>query len=215
MNKRTKLLLAALTAMLVLALGASVATALRSLAVTGGERAITATVRQLVFTSGFVNERCDVTLGGRVKATAAKNSGVAVVGEITEGRTANCTNNLGITPTSATPLVEARNPWRVLYRSIAGTLPAITEVGLTLENSQFLIRVGAETSCLYKGNVVTRTAGRAGRAELTVETMIGESGSRVALFRHEGEEFFRTCSANGTLGEQVFAVSPAFTVTLL
>jgi hypothetical protein len=214
MHQRSKLLLAALTAALLLAIGAGTASANRSLRVTGGERAISATAERLSFRgSNGINVISDVTLNGRVNASIGKGAGSAV-GTITEATTANISNSLGLRPAGARALFT-RGPWAVTFRSFTGTLPAIRTVLGTVVNAEFLVTIEA-LEASYRGNVNVTGTGTGGAAELTVTTLTEEAGNSETLVTVlRGEEFFRRAPPSGVLASRAgFRITPNITVTL-
>lgn len=212
MHNRSKLLIVALIAAFLLALGAGAATASRSLVTTGGGQNITGTQGALVFVgSNGVRMTCEVTLSGSIHAAIAK-AARALMGHLFAAPTRNCRNTFGITPTSATALIESRRPWHIEYVGILGTLPAITGVLGLIKGTRFLLRFN-EMSCLYEGDVPAATGGTGGAREYTIRTMAATRNT-VRLVRAEGEEFFRTCPPTGEMGAQAFAITPNVTLTL-
>jgi hypothetical protein len=152
---KTKGLLVALAAMLVLALGASSAWASRGveLSVATGELgSVRADSRALTFTDtgGTAEIICEVNRTLRLERTIAKSVG-ARVGQVTRVDIRNCRGGS----------VRVLNlPWTVSYVSFAGTLPNITSVRLELRGAAFLISAFfGIAECLYRGNAQGTTVG--------------------------------------------------------
>ena len=145
MRNSSKLLLAALTAALTLAVGVGSASASRGLEV-GSPGTITNTGR-LTFSDGFgfFRVRCDVTMTLTLHRSIPKVERT-LAGYVRDARVANCEGGTVVVLTETTP-------WHIKYLSFTGTLPSITSVRLALE-SQFLLTIGSER-CLYIGGVGT------------------------------------------------------------
>jgi len=154
MRTYSKLALAALTALLVLSIGAGTAFASTGIELTPkGANSAAGTITFSSPEAEGIRIRCRVTLtlanvgeGGTAKRTET------VVANITGVRVAECE---GGTVTVLAP--EVARPWRATYVSFRGTLPRIESVRLELRGVAFLIR--AFVSCLYGGNAQGTTVG--------------------------------------------------------
>lgn len=159
MRLHGKLLLAALTSALVLAVLASTATASRGISVApSGALQGTAGV---TFTSTPAGRSFTslVTLRGSLHRTIAKTVG-ALVGLITDCR--STLGEAGLIFIRIEVRCELTLPWHVRYVSFAGTLPNIVSVTLLALGVGFRIRDlagGGTINCLYGGNVGAITVG--------------------------------------------------------
>jgi hypothetical protein len=189
----SKLLLAAVTSALLLALVASTATALRSLEASPAG-AITATA-PVTFTSG-TNVTSSVTLTGELHRNIPKTRG-ALAGFIR-----GCTSTLGtafgfvrIAITCALTL-----PWHVRFDSFTGTLPRIATIKLIVLNVSFLLRNlpnGELLNCLYQGD--QPAIARVNAANEITEIQIDETAVlNTTTPRQTGCEENRTGSLRGT-----------------
>lgn len=171
MRIRSKLLLSALVAALVLSIGVGTAGANRSIEVSpaGALRGVS---RALTFAAGFGEVICEVTLDGRLNARIAKTAR-ASLGAVTAARIAieRCRGSFGVT--SINSITALFSPtWDVQYVSFAGTLPNITSFLLENTNTQFLLDIGSilgTIRCLYRTNVRVRApvvSGRVSRLEV-------------------------------------------------
>ncbi|HYV17044.1 MAG TPA: hypothetical protein VE972_13610 [Conexibacter sp.] len=156
---RTKLVFAALVAVLALSFGAGTAAALRSLSLSG-ETTLTLTSRALTFKSAFVEVICEVTMVKTLSRTIPKISGI-LAGAVTDvriaiprcrvrGLGAEAVNNISVLR------VGVAENWRLFYKSILGTLPRITGAIVNIANSHTLIDVtvfGGNVRCLYDGEI--------------------------------------------------------------
>ena len=161
--RKGKLVVAALAAMLIMAIGVGSASASRGFSPSAST--FGATARALSFTgSNGVRVICDVTLGGSLHSTIAKTPGT-LGGFITSGRVAEerCTAAGGAERGRATILQEGL-PWHVTYNSFTGTLPsAVSGILVTVNNASFLLRVRVffvEINCLYRGSIGAIIEGR-------------------------------------------------------
>jgi len=219
MHTRSKLLVAALTAALLLALGASTASASRSFSVVGGGRAILAIANgergstRLTFAgeSGRL-VISDVTLHGSLHSLIAKTRG-ALAGVINAIRTANCRTEgaFGVTcHASGLPNFHIR------LESFTGTLPRISTITLTIEAAfQILFapdEEGGHPECLYRGNI-SATGGRNSGESVVIETLRVNNPNSATLSRAAREEFFRNCDRRGEL-IGTFAVTPTVSLRL-
>jgi hypothetical protein len=159
MHMRTKLVFAALAAVLALSFGAGTATALRSLSVTG-ETTLTLNSRALTFRSTFVEVVCSVTMVKTISRVIPKTSGIlmgAVTRIIIEIPTCRATG-FGVERVNDIRVLglETGAEWRLIYKSILGTLPRITGAIVNITRSHTLIDVqvfGSSVKCLYDGEI--------------------------------------------------------------
>lgn len=156
MHTRTKLLLAGLAATLLLSFAVSNASARRIAG--NGERIYliwnSLEFRGTVFGAQVV-VRCPVTLLGSFHSkTISKVSG-RLIGYISHATVheASCVGGTGRALTE-------RLPWHIQYVSFAGTLPAISEVRLSLVGATFQITASG-VSCLYTTTQARPAFGRA------------------------------------------------------
>lgn len=144
MRTRSKILLAALTAALVLGAAIGSASARR---IETSEQKFLVRWAPLVFNGAFnINISCPVTLDGSFHSkTLSKVSGqlVGYVTEVSVGPPASCN---GGSATILGPL-----PWHIRYDRFEGTLPAITGIRVQLVGAAFLVATSVG-SCLYRSN---------------------------------------------------------------
>jgi hypothetical protein len=147
MRTRSKLLLGALTAALVLAAAVSTASATRLETSSQGIRAVWTALEFTGFGGAFT-VRCPVTLEGTLHSrTISKVSG-QLVGFVTRAILTESQCSGG----TAT-ILTASLPWHVRYDSFIGALPRITGVRVQLIGAAFRLRVrilGSEVLCLYQ-----------------------------------------------------------------
>jgi len=208
MHARTRLLTAALAAVILLALSAGTATASRSFSVVGGGRAILAiSLGSLTFepSSGSTRVISRVTLHGSVHSLIAKTA-AALAGIITGVRTGECRTNVGLScRTSGTAL-----PWHITLLAFTGTLPNITTILLNIR-AQFLLEIGeTPLRCWYEGTIGAGGAVNRGRIE---RLEIAPEKASTSLIRAENEEFFRRCAGGGSLIGG-FRLSPVIEIRL-
>lgn len=206
----TKPYITALIAGLALMLGAATANAARSFSVTNNTLLTYTAPRAEFIGSAGRNVICDVTITASVHASGAKTRGT-LVGFVTGGRAANCTNNTG-GATIAIGLGEHRRPVHITLNSFRGTLPRITEVLVTVNNVQFLFQVtepifGRRLGCLYSMNLGVESSGRTGAAEYTSERARAQRGNRGSLVSETLNESLASC-------DPTFEVVATFTATL-
>jgi hypothetical protein len=202
--------MAALTAALLLALGAGAANASRSFSVTNNTL-LTYTSPGLTF-SGPAGRRiiCAVTLTASLHSVVAKVRGT-LAGFVNGGRAERCSNSTGIGTTEARPLVSHVDPWHISYESFRGTLPIISEILVIIRNARFLILVesvfiGGRLGCLYRGDIPVGTAGTAGNP-YTIRTLIPLRPNNAVLQPGELNTSTQECEPEGEL-------SGTFTATL-
>jgi hypothetical protein len=200
MRKSSKLLLTALTAALVLSIGAGSAFASRGVSV--GTTTTRATSRALTFNSPEFEAPivCRVQMTISLHRTIAKSAGT-LAGFVTAVTVNECRNG------SAT-ILAGTLPWHTTYVSFAGTLPNITSIRLQLNGAAFLIVDGSGLArCLYRGNAQGTTGGGTTVNELRADPTIN-----IPLSVRLAGSFF--CPANGNF-EGTFAVEPTVRLTLI
>ena len=154
MRNSIRLLLAALTAALAITLGAGGASALRSISLNPAGNNVEARSTALTFTEGGggFSLICEVTLTINLNSAISKTAG-SIVGNVIAAVFRNCRGGTFIVLAP-----EARNPWPIKFQNFTGTLPNITEVTLTIENTGFLVEAFFRTArCLYGGTIEGRT----------------------------------------------------------
>jgi hypothetical protein len=148
---RTKLILATLTATLLIALATTNATA-RNISISHGAL-FNATWRQLRFASGGTTAaECDVTLEGSFHYRTALKVRDSLLGYITRAIAGNCLRG------SATVLTT-NLPWHIRYQGFQGTLPNISGIRLRLILGEFRLRTTAGTNCLARSTSTEPTEG--------------------------------------------------------
>jgi hypothetical protein len=187
MRTRSKLILAALTASLLMGLAVSSATAGRF---STSNTRFRVTWNELRFFSdeAAFEQTCRVTLEGSFHSATVRKLPGTLIGAITRGivDSANCRGILE--PRRATVLQETL-PWHLTYESFAGTLPDITSITVLLRRYDFQISaflLGATVNCLYLdagrleenlAGTITRLAG----GELTsITTVEGRRASKLS-----------------------------------
>ena len=174
MRTYVKLLLAAFAMSALLFAASGIAVALRSLG--ANSTALTASGRAIFTGPSGLNVRCNLTLIIVLSRSFAKGGG-ATAGSVTRAdpvntRTLPCSSNLG---TSAEIVAALNLPWPVVYNSFGGTLPNITELLLTIQRMQLLLRTNnpfeRDRLCLYRGDVPFRIKINAARELETGEAL--------------------------------------------
>jgi hypothetical protein len=138
MGTRSKLVLAALTATIVMSVAVSTASARRFSINAQGFRAIWS---NLELEASGLNIRCPVTLEGSFHNTVIEKVSGALIGYTTNGQV----NGPVCTGGSAT-ILSATLPWHIRYDSFRGALPNITGIRIQLVGAGF--RVDNGTVCL-------------------------------------------------------------------
>jgi hypothetical protein len=187
MRTRSKLILAALTASLLMGLAVSSASAGR-LSTTNTRFRVT--WENLIFkdiNAGGLQQTCRVTLEGSFHSATIRKLPGTLIGAITRGivDSNNCRGSLE--PHRATILQETL-PWHLTYESFRGTLPNIESVTVLLRRYEFQISatfIGATITCRYldaglpeenQAGQITRLAG----GELTeLRTVAGRRASKL------------------------------------
>lgn len=155
MRKHTKLLVAGITAALLMGLGVASASA-RSFSTT--ESAFRVTWRSLEFTASIFEIRCPVTLEGSFHGSTITKAPKGLIGYITRA----VVNNTACTGGRATVLTETL-PWHIRYDSFAGTLPNITSIRVLLSNASFQIAartIFGDITCLARSEPSRPAEGR-------------------------------------------------------
>jgi hypothetical protein len=139
---RTKLILAGLTAALVMAFAANSASA-RNLSISHGELWLV-TWRQLRFGSGGLTAAaCDVTLDGSFHYRTFIKLRNTLIGYITRAIAGTCERG------SAT-ILTTNLPWHIRYQGFEGTLPNISGIRLRLILAEFRVQTAQGPRCLAR-----------------------------------------------------------------
>jgi hypothetical protein len=148
---RTKLILATLTATLLITLATTNATA-RNISISHGEL-FSATWRQLRFVSGgSTSAACDVTIEGSFHYRTIFKARDSLVGYITRGIAGNCERG------SATVLTT-NLPWHIRYQGFQGMLPNITGIRFRLILGEFKVHTVQGPECLARSTSTEPTEG--------------------------------------------------------
>jgi hypothetical protein len=149
MRTRSKLILAALTASLLMGLAVSSASANR-LSTSNTRFRVTWANLDLRDVGGNIHIICPVTLEGSFHSATLRKVTGALIGAITRGIVNGseppCTGG------TATILQESL-PWHVTYEGFRGTLPAITSIELLLRRYAFRVETEVlfvRVACLYR-----------------------------------------------------------------
>jgi hypothetical protein len=148
--RTTKLVLAVLSATILLSITAGSAVALRSISVSS--TSIVTQGSETFAGSNGINIICALTLTGTLNRSIPKTRG-ATIGGITRvdpvgtGRRPCRTNVL----VAAEIVAVLTLPWTLVYNSILGTLPRITGALVTAQRFRLLIEVAGQR-CLYEGD---------------------------------------------------------------
>ena len=211
MHARTKLLGAALAATLLLALGASTATASRSFSVVGGGRAILAIASGETRLTFRGNTGIDViqlvTLHGSIHGSIAKTEG-SLVGAITNvlvGAEAECRSNIG--GNCQTIMLIPALSWHLRLLFYTGTLPSITSIKIEMIELEVTVRLGT-TECLFRGALRFTGTARAEPRDATISQLRVDETRQIRLFRTIRDEPLRPCAMEG-------AVAGTFNLALL
>jgi len=155
MRNRSKILLSALAAALVLAAAIGTAQARRIELSNTNIRAVWTAAEPLVFETSLANISCSVTLEGSFHSrTLSKVSG-QLVGLITRAAVARPCNVgeawvlNGVERLSNGTTTMNSLPWHVRYDSFTGTLPRIEKIRLQLIGASFLIAFAGQ-GCLVR-----------------------------------------------------------------
>ncbi len=178
MRKHSKLLLAALTAILALSFATSTATANRGFSFTPNERILIIFPR-FIFGGGFGNVTCGITLHGSLHRTIPKIEGT-LVGMI-ESMLINitgCTESFGVGNMTDARVLTL--PWHLRYVSFTGTLPVVRTIRLIQLGFSILFDyeiLGGDARCLYLMNQGEDLAVEA-RGTITSVSLIREAANR-------------------------------------
>jgi hypothetical protein len=200
MKIRSKLLLAALTAVVALSLGAGTAAALRS--IESSATAVAASGRAITFAGGGSRVVCEVTL-----SLTLSTRSISKVRGSRVGNTKATVNERACTGGRARPLNTAEG-WVTNYFSFAGTLPNITSIRLELVGTAFLVSAfGGFGECLFRGNAQGTTGGGTNR----ITEIRADSTIQLPLSRNLNGLF---CPEEGTFAGTFTVTSPREGVTL-
>jgi len=150
---RTKVLMAALTAALLLSLGAGTAAALRSLSVVG-ETTVTLNSRRLTFENGS-SIICEVTMIKTISRVIPKRFPI-LIGGVRDIRTASCTSPLGTPAPPRFLNLNTATDWRIIADGFQGRLPGIEGLRARIEKSHTLFEIRTflgTVNCLYSGEI--------------------------------------------------------------
>jgi hypothetical protein len=200
--KLSKLLLAALSAMVLLSALVSSASA-RNLS--SSSQTLRSQFREVRFALPFGTVNCQVTLEGSLHArTIAKVAG-SLIGYITAARLGPCSSG------RATILTETL-PWHARYKSFAGTLPNITSVRIDVINASFRVAEGFIFNCLARSTAAEPAIGTFNR-EAGGALTSAEIGGTIRTGSECFEEAGSFTSDRGTV--TVLNSSTRITVTLI
>jgi hypothetical protein len=213
MRTRSKLILAGLTASLLMGLAVSSATAGR-LSVSNTRFRVTWAALRFSSIELEAPIICPVTLEGSFHSATIRKTRGALIGAVTKGivKSESCEGG------NATILQESL-PWHVTYESFEGTLPRIESITLLLRRYEFRIFNLLTGNCLYldQGRVEENLAGSlAVNRETGQVTTLTPLPGRYASFRIGGA----FCPRRGTFEgpAQVFLLGSSttrITVTLI
>lgn len=165
MHRQSKLLLAALTAALILAAAVGTASAGRLLISNTGFRMVWTPLT--AYRAGEAGISCNVTVEGTLHSNTIVKRDLALVGYITRAAfTRPCVgggegwvlNGIERHPTLGT--FGTSLPWHIRYRSFRGTLPNITGIGLDVIGVSFVVDV-MSALCLFKSTTTQPYSGTA------------------------------------------------------
>ena len=176
MKNRAGLLLAGLSATILLAFAVSTASALRSISIVG-ETTATAQGR-ISFIGGGSTLECNITLVRTLSRSIPKTAGIllgAIIDIRIALREAGCRSSAG-TLTAFTILgLGTGELWRLFYESFDGTLPNITAINKIIKNwlwsDTITVPIFGSITCLYeeeegrRGGQAKESLTREGRLE--------------------------------------------------
>lgn len=201
MRNRSKLLLTALTASVVLGALVGAASANR---IALSNRFFRATWTALEFTDtlGVTQVKCPVTIEGSFHSTTISKVLEALVGYVTKATVGSpCTEGTAI-------VLQTTLPWHIRYAGFtaANGLPAIESIKLRLVGAGFLImkvnpiHPEQQFRCLYKSTEASPMIGVVNRSTATGEaTNLTPEAARIPLFDGTLTEPESTCFASGGL----------------
>jgi hypothetical protein len=150
MRPHVKLMLAALTATLVMGLAVSSATAGR-LSTSNTRFRVTWNQLRLGDEAGGLAQTCRVTLEGSFHSATIRKIAGTLIGAITKG-IVDSNNCRGTNEPHRLTIQQETLPWHLTYESFSGTLPNITAIQFLLRRYDFAISaniIGITIFCLY------------------------------------------------------------------
>jgi hypothetical protein len=148
MRTHMKLILATLTASLLMGLAVSSATAGR---LSTSNTRFRVTWNTLQFVVGALQQTCRVTLEGSFHSATIRKVAGSLIGAVTRA-IVDSTNCRGTNEPQRATLLQESLPWHVTYESFEGTLPNINSITLLLRRYEFQISATVEDvtgRCLY------------------------------------------------------------------
>jgi hypothetical protein len=150
MRTRSRLILAALTASVLMGLAVSSATAGR-LSTSNTRFRITWAALRFAGSEGGLNQTCRITLEGSFHSATIRKIAGTLIGAITRG-IVDSTNCRGTNEPHRMTILQETLPWHLTYESFRGTLPNITEIQILLRRYDFRFSstiLGITGNCLY------------------------------------------------------------------
>jgi hypothetical protein len=184
MRTRSKLILAAISAIALLGMAVSAASASR-LEVVNSERGFRIVWSPLTFEAAEATVRCNVTLEGSFTRRTTTKTLNATIGTVTRAPVNTCTGGTA----SSSGL-----PWTTTYGGFGGTLPAITSVTLRLTNARFTVQpeglpacnATTETEEPARGIATVNAAGEITAFRADETATIGTEGGFLCFFAGRG-----------------------------
>jgi len=208
MRTRSKLLLAGLTATLLLAIGVAGASAGR-LSITNANKTFRVTWSSLELQNQNITTiRCPITMEGSFHSATIQKTLRALIGHVSRATVGNSAC------TSGHATVEQANlPWHVQYRGFTGSLPTINGVVLGLVNAKFRVESSGGLRCTTtttetepaQGIAETDAAGRITGMRADESVGIELEGSFVCEIGGRG--FFRGTGTVRLLGSATTAIT--------
>jgi hypothetical protein len=137
MRTRSKLILAAISAIALLGMAVSAASASR-LEVVNSERGFRIVWSPLTFEAAEATVRCNVTLEGSFTRRTTTKTLNAAIGKVTRAPINSCTGGT---------LSSSGLPWNVAYGGFGGTLPSITSITKRITNARITIQPSGLPAC--------------------------------------------------------------------
>ncbi|HZV74771.1 MAG TPA: hypothetical protein VFF79_13735 [Conexibacter sp.] len=160
MHTHTKLLLAALTATLVMALAVNTASA-NHFSLSNQAFRVVWSPLNFIGEGSTVRVTCNVTIEGSFHSRTIVKTIGSLVGYVTRAIAGGCTED------SATVLT-ATLPWHITYEGFSGRLPTISRVRLLLRHTSFTESIfGGLVTCLYADAGTSETENNAGEVLLS------------------------------------------------
>jgi hypothetical protein len=179
MRKHSRLILASLTATLLMALAVSATASARAFSVSNRNFRIVWTSLEFTDASGFDSLKCRVTLEGSFHEQTIAKGLKDVIGHVSRARLAGerCTGG------SAT-LHQESLPWEVTYSGFTGTLPGILTIWVLMSGAKFQIKTPLVGPCTAiteersqaRGNIILNGAREAETFRPDRETRIPLTG---------------------------------------